>query len=236
MALPGRPALLTAPVRLPCTVLIAQQDALPALVERAATIGGELLAFSERDVLRALETIITRRPSVVALAQRFAASARGAALIGRIAADPALAESTIRVYSVDTMPDAPAPTAAMTPAVGATVLDEHGTRRARRVAMVGVVEILLDGNPATLVNLSTLGAQVTSSTVLRPNQRVRIAIADGELTIRPQGTIVWASFEMPPGGGPMYRAGLAFVGPDTAALEAFCSAHLAEAGRSASSA
>ena len=98
--------------------------------------------------------------------------------------------------------------------------------------MVGVVEILLDGTPATLVNLSTLGAQVTSSTVLRPNQRVRMAIPDGTRTVRAQGTIVWASFEMPPGGGPMYRAGMAFVSPDTAALEAFCAAHHAEAGPS----
>ena len=38
----------------------------------------------------------------------------------------------------------------------------------------------VDGNPAALVDLSTVGAQVVSPTVLKPNQRVRVSFGDGK--------------------------------------------------------
>ena len=65
-------------------------DLLPALKERVVDDGGELLAFTDTDALRALEVISRRRPRLVALERTFAATPRGAALINRIKADPAL--------------------------------------------------------------------------------------------------------------------------------------------------
>ena len=38
----------------------------------------------------------------------------------------------------------------------------------------------VDGNPAALIDLSTVGAQVVSATVLKPNQRVRVIMGDGK--------------------------------------------------------
>src|SRR5262245_36756572 len=74
---------------------------MPALKERTASDGSELLAFPDSDALRALAVITRRRPAIVALDRAFAASPRGAALINRIKADPSLIESEIRVVSHD---------------------------------------------------------------------------------------------------------------------------------------
>ena len=55
-------------------------------------------------------------------------------------------------------------------------LDQRGTRRAPRVRMREGIEVLVDGNTASLVDLSTVGAQVVCTSVLKPNQRVRVTL------------------------------------------------------------
>ena len=67
-----------------CTVLIGAADLLPALRERTGGVNGEVLAFSESEALRALETITTRRPKIIVLERLFSVSPRGTALIRRI--------------------------------------------------------------------------------------------------------------------------------------------------------
>ncbi len=104
-------------------------------------------------------------------------------------------------------------------------LDQKGTRRAPRYQMAHRVDILIDGNPATLLDLSTCGAQVISPTILRPNQRVRMALTDESGVTRFNATIAWAAFEIPPKIGPQYRAGIDFVDADAAAIDAFCVRH-----------
>lgn len=52
-----------------------------------------------------------------------------------------------------------------------------------------------------------------------------MTLADDTATIRGNATIVWASFEMPKGSSPRYRAGLDFVDPDGAALNAYIHRH-----------
>ena len=50
------------------------------------------------------------------------------------------------------------------------------------------VEVLVDGDPAQLIDLSVMGAQVVSTTVLKPNQRVRFVLSDaGRGTVRCRG-------------------------------------------------
>ena len=226
-----------------CTVLIAAPDLLPALKERADPSHGELLAFSDVEALRALEVITKRRPRLVTLERLFAATPRGAALIHRIKADPALLQSEIRVVSHDsdysrvlprpsaattaaTTPTATAATAAATAAPAPPVpLDQRGTRRSSRYRIAAKVDVQVDGNTATLVDLSTVGAQVVSAGVLKPNQRVRIAMVDEKGSLRFNGTVAWAKFEIPPGSGPRYRAGLDFVDADQSAVEGFCARH-----------
>ena len=216
----------------PCTVLIAAQALMPALKERTATDGHELLAFADSDALRALEVITKRRPAIVALDRAFAASSRGAALINRIKGDPSLVDSEIRVVSheghdarVISEPEGSGVAGISdAPTQMSQALDECGTRGAPRLAMAKGVEALIDGNAAVLVDLSIGGAQVLSATVLKPSQRVRLTLTDARGIIRISGTVAWATFEIPP----RYRAGIVFVGAgESAAIEAYALRHKA---------
>src|SRR5262245_55090175 len=223
----------------PCTVLIGGPDVLPALKERASSFKGELLAFTDADALIALEVITKRRPRVVALEKGFAATPRGTALINRIKADPALEKVEIRVIAHDSdysrvlsrTPPATASnvggggSAAVSTPPAPAALDQRGTRRAPRYRIAGSVEVLVDGNLAMLVDLSTIGAQVVSATILKPNQRVRMALTDDLGNVRFNASVAWASFEIPAQSGPRYRAGLEFMDADGHAVDAFRHRH-----------
>jgi hypothetical protein len=198
------------------TVLIAASQHLAALQQQHNLTDAE--TFADADALKALDTITERRPRLVALEQRFAASARGTALINRIKADPALASCEIRVLDAGSPGRNAAPSAAGTAAAPAAAAveapaavrpDRTEARRAERIAITRNVEILIDGNPATLVNISIVGAQVLSPLSLRPNQRVRMSLVDEARPIRFNGVVAWAAFEMPK-EGPRYRAGVSF--------------------------
>ena len=206
---------------MPDTVLVAAPEYLPALQEQGDF--GDALAFSDADALKALEAITRDRPKVIALETQFAATSRGAALIKRIKADPKLRKCEIRVVSLEgeseefPQPD-PALRGAETEA--AVKLDQRGTRRAQRVKIVDGVEVLIDGSPAMLIDLSVVGAQVVSPTILRPNQRVRMILPDEERPIRCVAGVAWAAFEMPK-SGPRYRAGIEFFDAESGNLDRF---------------
>jgi CheY-like chemotaxis protein len=229
-------------------VVIAATNLMPALQERLAD-QGELLGFADTEPIQALQAILEHRPSLIVLERLFAATPRGAALINRIKTDPQLANAEVRVMShtgdytrqvakpqkVEAPETTPAPhgapQAAAASAPSATVveaaprpLDWHGTRRAQRYRVRQGVEIQIDGNPVAVVDLSVVGVQVLSATVLRPNQKVRISIPNDEFVMRFRGAIAWAKFELPkPTDAPRYRAGLEFSDADADALEEFCS-------------
>jgi hypothetical protein len=204
------------------TILIAASDQLAALQQHPDLTDAD--AFADTDALKALEAIARTRPQVIALDKRFAASARGAALINRIKAEPSLSTCEIRILEAGARPappaappaapasDAPLPDAPIeTPvdAVPAVVPAMRDTRRAERFVIKGNVEVQIDGNPATLVNISVVGAQITSPMALRPNQRVRMSLLESARPIRFNGVVAWATFEMPK-EGPRYRAGINF--------------------------
>ena len=214
------------------TVLIAAPEHLPALKEHGFA---DALAFSDADALKALEAITREKPRVIALEKLFAATSRGAALIKRIKADPALTGCEIKIVAHDGKPltpkkakkdatpappveeaTAPAPTFA----APAAPLDQRGTRRAPRFAVAKGIEVMIDGNPAALINLSVVGAQVVSPTILKPNQRVRMTLPDAEGPIRVMAGVAWAAFEMPK-SGPVYRAGIEFYDAEAGNVERF---------------
>lgn len=195
--------------------------------------------FSDTEALRALDVITRQRPDVVALERLFAATSRGTALINRIKADPSLTACEIRIVAHDGDFARGAPrrpgdaaggggtaTAAVAEASrpAAAPLDQRGTRRAPRFRMVDGVEVQIDGNPAALVDLSLVGAQVVSSTILKPNQRIRIMIPNGAPPVRVTAAVAWASFEIPKGGA-RYRAGVEFFDADQAVLARFIETH-----------
>ena len=208
-------------------VLIGPADALPDLQERLDQ-GAAVQTFTDSEALEALDHIIRTKPTVVALQDEFSSTSRGTALINRIKDDPTLAGCEVRVLTRDSEMSRVAVKrgqpggAAVAVDDPAPALDQRGTRRAARVRIKDGVEVAIDGNPAALVDLSMVGAQVVSPTVLKPNQRIRIIMGDGKAAIRCSGAVAWAAFEMPKGMPTRYRAGIDWgMTSDGAAIEAF---------------
>jgi hypothetical protein len=222
-----------------CVVLIGGPEVLPALKERASNISGEQLTFTDADALIALEVITKRKPKVVVLETVFASTPRGTALINRIKADPALEHAEIRVLAHDgdderviarsgaaeSKGGSGGTAAATATAPAVAPLDQRGTRRSPRYRISGDVDVVIDGNVALLVDVSSIGAQVVSTVVLKPNQRVRMALTDDNGNVRFNALVAWASFEIPPKMGPRYRAGLEFVDADKKGVDSFRARH-----------
>jgi CheY-like chemotaxis protein len=238
----------------PCTVIIGAIELLDALRESVAP-EGEALSFSDNEPLKALEAITTHKPDVIALERLFAATSRGAALINRIKADPALSSAEIRVVSVDgTYRVSPRRTQAQKasrPAVkspahanadmvvqavdhgraGAAApaapqgLDYRGTRRAPRFRLMEGTEAQVDGALAKIVDLSTIGAQILCPIPLKPQQRVRMMLADDLGMVKFSAIVAWAFFEIPTGQSSRYRAGVEFKDAEPKAVDAFCKRH-----------
>jgi hypothetical protein len=195
-------------------VLIGPPDTLPGLQERLDP-GAEVDTFTHGEALEALDHIIRTRPAIVAMRDDFADSSRGRALINRIKEDKALVDVEVRVMAQNAAHNRAAVKrgsqragAAVAVDEPALELDQKGTRRAPRIRIKDGIEIAIDGNVAALVDLSAIGAQVVSPTVLKPNQRVRIIMGEGKDSLKCSGAIVWASFEMPKGLPTRYRAGI----------------------------
>jgi len=173
-----------------------------------------------------------RTPTEAAPAQTPAPGATAAPAAAPVPAPPLDQRGTRRAprvkiaAKVDAIVDgnAAAPAAAPVPA---PPLDQRGTRRAPRVKIAAKVDAIVDGNAAALLDLSTVGAQVVAGSGLKPNQRVRVALSDEAGVVRFNATVAWVKFEIVPGGGPRYRAGLDFVDADAAAIDAFCGRHKA---------
>ena len=200
-------------------VLIGPSDALPALQERLDP-KAEVETFTDSEALEALDHIIRTKPELIALQEEFSATSRGTALINRIKDDPNLTACEVQVLAREaaqkrggTKRGGAASARGSAVAVDEQpkpALDVRGTRRAPRIRIKDGVEVTVDGNPASLVDLSTVGAQVVSTAVLKPNQRVRVTIGEGKAAIRCNGAIAWAAFEMPKGMPTRYRAGIDF--------------------------
>jgi len=207
-------------------VLIGPLDSLPGLQERLDP-SAEVQTFTDSEALEALDHIIRTRPTLVAMQDEFADSSRGQALINRIKDDVALTTVEVRVMAKDAAQNRVAVKRGSHGAAAVAVaekpkpaLDQKGTRRAARVPIKEGVDVAVDGNAAALVDLSTVGAQVVSPTVLKPNQRVRVTMENGK--VKCAGAVVWAAFEMPKGLPTRYRAGIDWgVTPEAPKVETF---------------
>jgi chromosome segregation ATPase len=100
------------------------------------------------------------------------------------------------------------------------------SREASRHSFREPLEVKLDGETALLVDLSTAGAQVLSSTALKPNKPVKMLLPSSEAIILCKAKIIWSRFEPPSPGKPVrYRAGMVFTQADAAALHVFLTRH-----------
>ena len=207
-------------------VVIGPERTLPTLRARFES-GGRVHSFTDAEAIEALEHIFRHRPRIVAVEREFSGTSRGVALIGRVKDDPTLAECEVRVVAHDASPR-PVGRAATrprpTPTPPVTTM-QQGVRRAARVRIAEGTEVLVDGDPAQLIDLSILGAQVVAPFALKPNQRVRVSFADARGVVRCVGSVAWASFEMPKNLPTRYRAGIEFNGANAESLSLFCEKH-----------
>ena len=208
------------------TILIGPTALAAPLARHPETKDTELVVFQEDQVCQAVEQMVRQRPRVVALPEKFAMSPRGTALTHRVAVDAQLADTKILMIDAQ---GTVMPIPANAPPTWLPV-DVAGTRRVPRIRMRQGIDVQIDGSTASLVDLSTMGAQVLSTTVLKPRQRVRVVLAVEPYLIRAIGTVAWALFEIPKGGmPPHYRAGLEFSSADPEPLLQFCIEQAAEA-------
>jgi hypothetical protein len=211
-------------------VLIGPAGSIPSLRDRLAS-GAEVQTFTDVQTPEALDHIVRSKPRIVALEIEFSATSRGTALINRIKDDPELGSCEVRVIAHDGALNRVAKKRksgshiAVALAEPKPAFDPTGTRRAPRTPIRQDIEISVDGNSVTLVDLSIVGAQVLSPKMLKPNQRVRLTFTDGSAVIKCSGMIVWASFEMPKGMPTRYRAGIDLTTDDSKGLTAFAERH-----------
>ena len=225
-------------------VVIAATNLMPALRERLAG-EGELLTFADTEPIQALQAILEQRPALIVLERLFAATPRGAALINRIKTDPQLGHAEVRVMSHtgDYSRQVAKPSRVQSPApVGAAASRRRCAVGAAGRGIAGATARLAGHAPRPALpraarrrdtarwesrerrgRIGRSGVQVLSSTILRPNQKVRVSIPNDDFVMRFRGAIAWAKFELPkPNDPPRYRAGVDFADADAAALDDYC--------------
>ena len=95
-------------------------------------------------------------------------------------------------------------------------------RQARRVKMLDDTSVVVDEAKGTLVDLSTLGAQVLSPYALSPNTPVRIVLPHDAGGVACAGRVVWVIVEQHPGSqSALYRAGVQFTDVKAGELEGY---------------
>ena len=213
------------------TILIVSEDEVQAVKDEPG-IETNIRVFADTDVASVLPCISRERPRALVLGRAFVGSSRGAALVNAIKTDHTLAATQIRVISRasdylslvrrtdplaasdDAMPGEPLPA------------DYLGTRQARRYKLRPGFKAQVDGNAATLVDLSGTGARLVGSTVLRLQQRVRLVLGSAPEAVRCSGSVVWVSFEPRGKRAPRYTAGAQFVDVNPKAIEDLALRHL----------
>ena len=197
----------------PCTVLIGSEPLVAAWNARAGK-SSQVIPLVHTDVSHALETIGSKRPEVVVIEQAVATTGPGSTLMARLHTERFLRGIDVRLLAPDRANDLMSSEPGdVHPQVWLTVLAEplpaRPMRRAERIKTGENEGALVDGTPVRLLDLSASGAQVYSTIVLRPQQRVKLVLSPERGSIKTTGIVAWSTFEMAP--TPRYRAGIAFA-------------------------
>jgi hypothetical protein len=197
----------------PRTVFIGSE---PLLAAWSACAGEttSVIPVALTDLAAAIDTIGTALPDVVVVEQAVAASAPGATLMDRLHNERFLRGIEVRLLSPDRAADVMSSgPGEMHPQTWLNVLAHplppRPERRSARVRATADEQAFIDGQPVTLIDLSAVGAQVRSHTVLKPRQRIRLVLPPERGSIKAVAVVAWSTFEIGP--TPTYRAGVAFT-------------------------
>jgi hypothetical protein len=197
----------------PRTVFIGSESLLAAW----NTCGGqtsEVISIPPTDLAFAMDLISEALPDVVVIEQAVAADGAGLALMDRLHSERYLRGTEVRLLppdrAADLMSSGPGDLDPHAWLNGlAQALPPRPERRAARVRALADEQALVDGQPVTLIDLSAVGAQVRSQTVLKPRQRIRLVLPPERGSVKAVAVVAWSTFEIGP--TPTYRAGMAFT-------------------------
>jgi len=231
------------------TVVIA--DAAQTLLIRAGLpLSGRVTWFTSGNLFAAHASIQMHHPKVIAVEAVFAETPSGQEFLERIerlAIRGSAIQLVVRTQGKwATTPYAGQLATAESQAVAAAGSTERpvavdprlavaaqtkgaNTRRASRFRILESLNAVVENGQATLVNISTLGAQVVSQPALKPTQKVKIMLPDTDEMIHLTAHVAWARFEQPqPGTAPHYRAGMEFTDAAQEILEDYCRRHCSQ--------
>lgn len=197
----------------PRTVFIGSEPLLAAW----NSCGGqdsEVIAVPLTDLAFAIDLINEAEPEVVVIEQAVAATGAGSTLMDRLHSERYLRGTQVRLLPPDRAADMIASGPGGVPPQDwlselAHALPPRPERRAQRVRAGQDEQVLVDGHPVALIDLSAVGAQVRSHTVLKPRQRIRVVLAPERGSVKAVAVVAWSTFEIGP--TPTYRAGVAFT-------------------------
>lgn len=197
----------------PRTVFIGSESLLAAW----NACGGhtsQVISVPLTDLTLAMELIGEAQPEVVVIEQAVAATGTGSALMDRLHSERYLRGTEVRLLppdrAADLMSSGPGDLDPQAWLNGlAQALPPRPERRAARVRASADEQVLVDGQPVALIDLSAAGAQVRSQTVLKPRQRIRVVLPPERGSVKAVAVVAWSTFEIGP--TPTYRAGVAFT-------------------------
>ena len=223
------------------SIVIADPNRMAAIRE-TASLPGRMMPFPAASLGSAMESVRAYRPKIVAVDAALAQTPSGVAFLDRVEqlniaksilllvehdgrwmttprngangrATPGAAPSTQNGSSKASA----APVAA--PAPPAEVVS---TRRVPRFLVKSSLDVVVESGCAHLVDLSVLGAQLVSLPVLRPGQKLKVALPDTDDMLNVMAEVAWSLFEKPQvQAEPHYRVGLEFTDAAQVALEQY---------------
>jgi len=236
------------------SIVIADAGSLN-VIRDTASLPGRVMPFASTALASALASIQAYRPKTIAIDAIFAESPAGAAFIAQIEPFMRLGGSILLLVEQDghwsavprnsprakmqtprvtvTTPEpriekpSPQAIAAVSTTPAAAVQSEIvSTRRAPRFLVRNPIEVMVESEHASLIDMSVLGAQIVSVPVLRPKQKIKVDLTDENKTLSVVAHVAWSMFEKAPTQAePHYRVGLEFTGAAQQALEKYRQRH-----------
>ena len=231
------------------TIIVADAARIPAIRD-GALLPGRMMYFTASNVASAMDTIRAHQPKLVVVDALFARTPPGVAFVERVE-QLAIPQSDVRLVvqlegrwvtaprtsvpepvSVSrpvAVASKPAVVVASAPPMIAAPAAALNTRRAPRFLVRDAVNAVVENGSANLVDISVLGAQIVSEPVLRPRQKIRIALPDTGDMLQVMAQVAWSTFEKPVlVMAAHYRAGIEFTDAAQQALEDYRRRHCAD--------
>jgi hypothetical protein len=208
-----------------CTLVIARPEIAPALRDTLQT-DRNVVVVDAADAMHSLPLVSERDGSLVAVERAVLETTAGREFVAQVRDLTRDLNVELRMFSPMDLRKPPRGSARAMIATASQPLAAGVSRRVPRFPMDEGLTTLVKGSTSTLIDLSVMGAQVISASVLRPNERVLMRLLDGEGDLMVKAAIAWSVYEQARVSRvPQYRVGLEFTVADADALERYCREH-----------